>query len=79
MKGIQTGAQVVSAIAGICIIAGATGPAAPATMLVCTAIYFAAQGADYLWGDSDEVSFLKGLGVYQKATPEARKAGQVQA
>ncbi len=48
-----------SVVAGICIAAGASGPAAPIVLVAGTVIGLLAWGADSLWGESEEESFLR--------------------
>jgi hypothetical protein len=48
-----------SAVAGLCIAAGASGPLAPAVLLVGAVGGLLAWGADELFGESDGESFLR--------------------
>jgi len=68
MKAIGAGAGVTSAVAGVCILAGATGPAAPLVLAGAAVVGLAAWGADALWGKSDEQSLLENMGA-GKASP----------
>ena len=64
-KGLQAVAGGAGVLAGIYIAAGCTGPFWPAVAIGGTIAYWTLAGLDQAFGDSDEASFLKGLGVYR--------------
>ena len=53
------------AIGGIAVASGATGPAAPVTMLVGTIGYFTFKGIKWLVTDPDELKLIKEAGVFR--------------
>ena len=62
------------AIGGIAIAAGATGPAAPITMLVGTIGYFSFKGIKWLVADPDELKLIKEAGVFRDTSGAALQA-----
>ncbi len=63
MKVTSGVAGLAGAGASIAIIAGASGPAAPVVLVGATVVGLVAWGADELWGESEEETFLRNLGV----------------
>lgn len=67
MKYVSAGASVASGVAGATmILAPKSGKWAPALFLGATAVGLGAWGLDVAFGDTDEETLLKQLGVYQK-------------
>jgi hypothetical protein len=56
---VGAGASFASAAAGLAIVAGATGPAAPAVLLGGAIVGLGAWGVNHFFGESNEESFLK--------------------
>ncbi len=67
MKVLSGASGVVGAGAGIAIVAGASGPLAPAVLIGATVAGLVFWGADEMWGESDEETFLRNLGVLKPA------------
>jgi hypothetical protein len=67
MKVVSGTSGVVAAGASIAILAGATGPAAPLVLVGATVVGLAAWGADEMWGESEQETFLRNLGVLKPA------------
>lgn len=64
-KAVGAGAGLAGAAAGAAILAGASGPAAPAVLLGAALVGLGAWGVDALWGKSNEQSFLENLGAWK--------------
>jgi hypothetical protein len=65
MKAIGAASGLAGAGAGIAILAGASGPAAPAVLLGAAIVGLGAWGLDALFGKSEEQSMLENLGVWK--------------
>lgn len=62
-KAVSAGAGGVGAVAGVMILAGSTGPGAPVVLVGATVVGLIAWGVDAAFGESDEETFLRQLGV----------------
>lgn len=62
-KGVSALAGGTGAVAGLFILAGSTGPAAPVVLVGAAIIGGLAWGADLIWGESEEMTFLRQLDV----------------
>jgi hypothetical protein len=69
-KATGAGAGAVGAIAGVAILAGATGPGAPLVLAGATVVGLVAWGIDAAWGESEEETFLRQLGVLKPEAPQ---------
>jgi hypothetical protein len=73
-KATGAGAGAVGAVAGVAILAGATGPGAPIVLAGATVVGLVAWGIDAGWGESEEETFLRQLDVLK---PEVVKPSRV--
>ncbi|MBM3275253.1 MAG: hypothetical protein FJZ00_08870 [Candidatus Sericytochromatia bacterium] len=60
--GMQAAGGVASAAAGVAILAGASGPAAPIVLIGGTLLIGGGMLVNYFFGDTDEEKFLKTMG-----------------
>ncbi|MBF2052119.1 MAG: hypothetical protein IGS03_01490 [Candidatus Sericytochromatia bacterium] len=68
-KLVSAGAAGTSAVVGVMILAGASGPGAPFVLAGATIVGLVAWGVDAAFGESDEETFLRQLGVLEPPPP----------
>lgn len=62
-KGVGAVAGASGAVAGVLILAGSTGPGAPIVVAVAAGVGLIAWGVDAIWGESDEETLIRQMGV----------------